>query len=57
MDRFEQETLDFHERIRQAYLKQATMEPERIAVINAEFLEIEEVFEKVKEVLSVKLII
>ncbi len=34
-DRFEQESLDFFNRVRQAYLEQARREPERIKVIDA----------------------
>lgn len=34
-DRFEQESLDFHQRIRQAYLDLATQEPERFITIDA----------------------
>lgn len=33
--RFDTESLDFHERVRQAYLRLAQKEPERIKVINA----------------------
>lgn len=35
-DRFEQETLDFHERLREAYINIAADNPERCVVINAE---------------------
>lgn len=34
-DRFEQETLDFFERIREGYLERARAEPERFAIIDA----------------------
>lgn len=34
-DRFEAETIDFHERLRRAYLALAAAEPERCVVINA----------------------
>src|SRR3990167_3066368 len=34
-DRFEQEHLDFHERVREAYLEIAREEPQRVRVINA----------------------
>ena len=35
MDRFESETIAFHERIREVYLKLAEAEPERFLVLNA----------------------
>jgi len=35
MDRFEQETLDFFERVRANYRQRATDEPERFCVIDA----------------------
>jgi dTMP kinase len=34
-DRFESEALDFHERVRNAYLERATKNPERIKVIDS----------------------
>lgn len=36
LDRFEQERLDFHSKVRQAYLERATQNPQRIRVINAD---------------------
>lgn len=36
LDRMEQENLDFHQRVRDAYLHRAKQHPERYAVINAE---------------------
>jgi dTMP kinase len=35
-DRFEQEQIDFHERVRQAYLERAAAAPQRMAVIDAD---------------------
>jgi dTMP kinase len=35
LDRFEQERADFHERVRQAYLERAHMNPSRIRVVDA----------------------
>jgi dTMP kinase len=47
-DRFEQEKLDFHERVRVAYLERARQFPERIRVIDARrgLIEINKVLEK-----------
>lgn len=36
LDRFEQERVDFHLRVRQAYLERAAQAPQRFAVINAD---------------------
>jgi len=36
LDRFERERLDFHERVRRAYLERAAAEPQRIHVIDAD---------------------
>lgn len=35
LDKFEREVVDFHVRVRQAYLERAASAPSRIAVINA----------------------
>lgn len=35
-DRFEEETLEFHQKIREGYLKIASEEPERIKIVNAD---------------------
>lgn len=45
LDRFEQESIDFHSRIRHAYLDQAKKEPDRIKVISAS-CDIEPLFEQ-----------
>ena len=36
LDKFEQERVDFHERVRQAYLERAQTNPQRIRIINAD---------------------
>ncbi len=36
LDRFEQERVDFHERVRRAYLERAAAHPERIRVVDAD---------------------
>jgi dTMP kinase len=36
LDKFEQERVDFHERVRQAYLERAHTNPSRIRVVNAD---------------------
>ena len=35
-DRFEEEKLDFHRRVREAFLKIAAAEPERVRVVDAD---------------------
>jgi dTMP kinase len=50
LDRFEQEELAFHHRVREGYLAQAKKEPERIKKIGVEGLNPEEVFERVKQI-------
>ncbi len=47
-DRIEQESIEFHKRIRQGYLEIAEREPHRIKIIDAS-RSIEEVFESVKD--------
>lgn len=54
LDRFEQEHLAFFERVRQAYLQQAAMHPERIEVIDAS-LSLEAVRKKIRR--SIQLIL
>jgi dTMP kinase len=51
-DRFEQEQLDFHIRVRERYLVQAKREPERIKVIKADNLNPQEVFEEIVKILN-----
>ncbi|MBI4125205.1 MAG: dTMP kinase [Deltaproteobacteria bacterium] len=48
LDRFEQEKIDFHERVRQGYLKIAKTEPQRVKVIDA-LAEVHAIHEKIAE--------
>lgn len=48
LDRLEQETIDFHERVRQGYLKIAKTEPGRVVVVDA-LGEIDAIHEKIVE--------
>ncbi len=50
-DRIEGEKAEFHERVRQGYLKIAESEPERVKLLNARG-SIDETFEKVKQVIN-----
>jgi dTMP kinase len=55
-DRFEQEDLDFHQRVRQGYLKLAADEPQRWLVLDARLPKDKIhgiIWEKVKQLLSV----
>ncbi|MEK9726945.1 MAG: dTMP kinase [Candidatus Margulisiibacteriota bacterium] len=49
LDRFEQETFDFHQRVRAAYLECASLNPHRIVSIMAEGLESAAIFESIKQ--------
>ncbi len=51
LDRFEQETRDFHHRVRAIFLDQAQKEPKRVKVIDVLNLTPDEVFKKIKEIL------
>lgn len=51
LDRFEQEKLSFFEKVRQGYLKRASLEPERIKTVNAQKT-ITEVQQQVKGLLQ-----
>ena len=53
-DRFENEKLDFHRQVRQAFLDTAEAEPERFCVIDAT-LSKEEISEKIRQVIDVAL--
>ena len=48
LDRFEQEEMAFHQRVRQAYLDRAAKDPDRIVVISVDRLSADEVFEAVR---------
>ena len=54
LDRFEKEEINFHKRVRDAYLKIAKKEPERVIRINGNQEE-ESVFNDVKHYLEIKL--
>ena len=51
MDRFEQEDLHFHNRVRQGYLKQHSREPSRIKKVDVTNLDPESVFSQILSVL------
>ncbi len=51
-DRFENESMAFHERVRKAYLKRSLQDPERIKVLSIRGLTTEHVFEKIQEYLK-----
>ena len=53
-DRFENEKLDFHHRVRQAFLSIAEAEPERVCVIDAT-LDKEVIAQKIRQVIDVAL--
>jgi dTMP kinase len=52
IDRFEQETLEFHKRVRQGYLNQAEKEPDRIKVVNVNRLSVEDTFTKILSIIK-----
>ena len=52
LDRFEQETLDFHERVRSAYLECAQLNSHRTISIAAEGNDPESIFESIKQELN-----
>jgi dTMP kinase len=52
LDRFEQEALSFHQRVRDSYLDQAKKEPERVKVVAVVGLNPDEVFEKIEIILK-----
>lgn len=55
LDRFEQEEIAFHRRVRQAYLDRAAQFPDRIIKINVENLSPDQVFEIIKQIIETKL--
>ncbi|MBL8429745.1 MAG: dTMP kinase [Dechloromonas sp.] len=52
LDKFEQERVDFHERVRQAYLERAQHSPSRMRVVNADN-SIDLIREKLEQIVSV----
>ncbi len=52
LDRFEQERIEFHLRVRQAYLERAATSPERIKRINAN-QELSEIKKQVEDIVSI----
>ena len=54
-DRFEKETVAFHERVRAIYLVIAKQESGRVKVINTETESIEKIQEKIREIINEKL--
>lgn len=53
LDRFESETMEFFDAIRQAYLDIAKQEPQRVAVVDAS-LELEQVQEQIDELIQLR---
>ncbi len=51
LDKFEQERVDFHERVRQAYLERAHQQPGRIQVIHAD-ASMEEIRKKLEQIVT-----
>lgn len=54
-DRFEQEVIDFHRRVRAKYQEIAAQEPQRITVIKTDDLAIEAIQEQIRKVIDAKL--
>ena len=52
VDRFEQETIEFHQRVRDLYLMIAKNEPDRVKVINTDEAEIEDVQEQIQDLVK-----
>ena len=52
VDRFEQETIEFHQRVREMYLMIAKAEPARVKVINTDEAEIEDVQEQIRDLVE-----
>jgi len=52
LDRFETETIDFHQKIRAKYLEQASLHPNRIEVIHVEHKPIETIFKEIQTILK-----
>jgi dTMP kinase len=54
-DRFEQEKLDFHKRVREMYLKIAADDPARFVVINTDHRSIDEIQDEIRKRIEVNL--
>jgi len=54
-DRFEQEELAFHNRVRKGYLAQVKSDPDRFCVINVQSLSEKKAFEKIKSTVTTHL--
>jgi dTMP kinase len=52
LDKFEQERVDFHERVRQAYLERAHNSPSRMRVVNADN-SIENIRKQLEQIIAV----
>ncbi|MBT5855522.1 dTMP kinase [bacterium] len=52
LDRFEQEEIAFHERVRERYLLQSEDEPERIQVIECKGLSVDQVYDRLRHLLA-----
>jgi len=55
LDRFEQETVDFHDRVRAGFLEKATQEPNRIRVVSVAQRSIEDIHEEIMQIIKEKL--
>lgn len=53
-DRFEQEVVDFHRRVREAYLELAKNEPDRIRVIDTEKKEVNDIQSEIRKIIDEK---
>jgi dTMP kinase len=54
-DRFEQEKLTFHKRVREKYLEIARDNPQRVFLIKTDELEVEAIQEKIRQIIDAKL--
>jgi len=55
MDRFEQEKIDFHKRVREKYLEIAKDDPKRVKVINTDEKGIDEVQDEIRKIVEATL--
>lgn len=54
-DRFEQEKLAFHKRVREKYLEIAHNSPQRVSLIKTDELEVEAIQERIRQIIDAKL--